>query len=139
MMKKLLMIKKNNGSHWVGDGFPVRNIFSYHDIAQEMSPFLMMDYAGPKDFPPTSKRLGVGSHPHRGFETVTIVYEGEVEPNFKLSENIPIPTSGYTNEIKEYSKNVLSFLDFEIDVTPVIIEEDNNRMGDFKEPRNKQQ
>jgi len=73
------MIKKNNGSHWVGDGFPVRNIFSYHDIAQEMSPFLLMDYAGPRYFPPTDQKLGVGSHPHRGFETVTIVYEGEVE------------------------------------------------------------
>ncbi len=78
-MKKLAFIKKSNGSHWVGDGFPVRNIFSYNDIAQEMSPFLMMDYAGPKEFPPTSKKLGVGSHPHRGFETVTIVYSGEVE------------------------------------------------------------
>jgi redox-sensitive bicupin YhaK (pirin superfamily) len=78
-MKKLAFIKKSNGSHWVGDGFPVRNIFSYTDIAPEMSPFLMMDYAGPKEFPPTSKKLGVGEHPHRGFETVTIVYDGEVE------------------------------------------------------------
>lgn len=78
-MKKLAFIKRSNGSHWVGDGFPVRNIFSYTDIAPEMSPFLMMDYAGPKEFPPTTKKLGVGEHPHRGFETVTIVYKGEVE------------------------------------------------------------
>ena len=78
-MKKLSFIKRSNGSHWVGDGFPVRNMFSYGDIAAEISPFLMMDYAGPKHFPPTHKKLGVGEHPHRGFETVTIVYSGEVE------------------------------------------------------------
>jgi quercetin 2,3-dioxygenase len=77
-MKRLAFIKRSNGSHWVGDGFPVRNIFSYADIAEEMSPFLLMDYAGPADFPPTSRRRGVGQHPHRGFETVTIVYRGGV-------------------------------------------------------------
>ncbi|MDS1139481.1 pirin family protein [Pusillimonas sp. SM2304] len=77
-MKKLAFIKQSTDSHWVGDGFPVRGIFSYNDIAEEMSPFLLLDYAGPADFPPTSSRLGVGQHPHRGFETVTIVYEGGV-------------------------------------------------------------
>ena len=78
-MKTLSFIKRSNGSHWVGDGFPVRNIFSYNDIAKEISPFLMLDYAGPTRFEPTSSKRGVGEHPHRGFETVTIVYEGEVE------------------------------------------------------------
>jgi redox-sensitive bicupin YhaK (pirin superfamily) len=78
-MKKLSFIQRNSGQHWVGDGFPVRSIFSYNDRAAELSPFLLLDYAGPRSFPPTTERLGVGEHPHRGFETVTIVYDGEVE------------------------------------------------------------
>lgn len=77
-MKKLAFIKRSNGNHWVGDGFPVQSIFSYRDIAEEMSPFLLMDYAGPTKFEPTEQRRGVGQHPHRGFETVTIVYDGQV-------------------------------------------------------------
>ena len=77
-MKQLAFIKRSNGHHWVGDGFPVQSIFSYRDIAQEMSPFLLMDYAGPTRFEPTEQRRGVGQHPHRGFETVTIVYDGQV-------------------------------------------------------------
>ena len=78
-MKKLSFIQRNNQRHWVGNGFPVRSIFSYHDRAAEFSPFLLLDYAGPTTFPPTTERKGVGEHPHRGFETVTIVYAGEVE------------------------------------------------------------
>jgi redox-sensitive bicupin YhaK (pirin superfamily) len=64
--------------HWVGDGFPVRTLFSYDNLAAQMSPFLMLDYAGPANFPAAQHPRGVGEHPHRGFETVTIVYQGEV-------------------------------------------------------------
>lgn len=78
-MKKLAFIQSQDTGHWVGDGFPVRSIFSYHDRAAELSPFLLLDYAGPATFAPTTARRGVGEHPHRGFETVTIVYSGEVE------------------------------------------------------------
>ena len=78
-MKKLLFSQRSDTPHWVGDGFPVRSIFSYNDIAKEISPFLLMDYAGPMEFPPSEHIRGVGEHPHRGFETVTIVYSGEVE------------------------------------------------------------
>jgi quercetin 2,3-dioxygenase len=77
-MKQLAFLKRSNGRHWVGDGFPVQSIFSYDDVAEELSPFLLMDYAGPADFPPTREKRGVGQHPHRGFETVTIVYAGSV-------------------------------------------------------------
>jgi len=81
MMKKIKSIHTHNGEHWVGDGFPVKNIFSYSNQAlmQDLSPFLLLDHAGPATFTPTEKRRGVGQHPHRGFETVTIVYEGELE------------------------------------------------------------
>lgn len=78
-MKKLKFKQKGSEPHWVGDGFPVRTVFSYHDDAQALSPFLMMDYAEPYRFEPSAEPRGVGEHPHRGFETVTIVYAGEVE------------------------------------------------------------
>lgn len=65
--------------HWVGDGFPVRSVFDYNGLGQELSPFLLLDYAAPYKFPPGDERRGVGAHPHKGFETVTIAYQGEVE------------------------------------------------------------
>ena len=78
-MKNILGVYGNPNQHWVGDGFPVRSLFSYNDLSQRISPFLLLDYAGPATFEPTARRRGVGQHPHRGFETVTIVYDGEVE------------------------------------------------------------
>ncbi|MEE1923041.1 pirin family protein [Pseudomonas sp. 148P] len=78
-MKKIQGIYKAPPAHWVGDGFPVRSLFTYDDLARHISPFLLLDYAGPQHFEPTSARRGVGQHPHRGFETVTIVYQGELE------------------------------------------------------------
>ncbi|WP_458375164.1 pirin family protein [Pseudomonas pergaminensis] len=78
-MKKLIGIYTSPRGHWVGDGFPVRTLFSYDTMGKHISPFLLLDHAGPADFTPTEQRRGVGQHPHRGFETVTIVYDGEVE------------------------------------------------------------
>src|SRR4029079_19403084 len=51
---------------------------SYHEDGPEISPFLLLDYAGPAEFPPSDTPRGVGGHPHKGFETVTIVYQGEL-------------------------------------------------------------
>lgn len=79
MTKTVLGRYGNDQMHWVGDGFPVRSLFSYNRLGSHISPFLLMDYAGPHYFDPTDERRGVGQHPHRGFETVTIVYDGEVE------------------------------------------------------------
>lgn len=78
-MRKILGIYGGPRPHWVGDGFPVRSLFSHASHDKHVSPFLLLDYAGPADFEPTAKPRGVGVHPHKGFETVTIVYRGEVE------------------------------------------------------------
>ena len=77
-MKKVLQVQDAPRQHWVGDGFPVRSLFSYQTHGKQLSPFLLLDFAGPADFAPASTPRGVGQHPHRGFETVTIVYDGEV-------------------------------------------------------------
>ncbi len=78
-MKAIHSIFQNPSSHWVGNGFPVRSLFTYQSQAEARSPFLLLDYAGPATFPGDGAKRGVGEHPHRGFETVTIVYQGEVE------------------------------------------------------------
>lgn len=79
MLKKVQGVYSAPRPHWVGNGFPVRSLFSYTNHGAQLSPFLLLDYAGPARFEPAAQRRGVGVHPHRGFETVTIVYEGEVE------------------------------------------------------------
>lgn len=78
-MKQILGIYSAARPHWVGDGFPVRTLFSYDSLGEHLSPFLLLDHAGPHIFGPSTQRRGVGQHPHRGFETVTLVYEGELE------------------------------------------------------------
>lgn len=76
--KQVLGVYGTGSSHWVGDGFPVRTIFPTHGV-EVLSPFLMLDYAGPVRFEPSNKPRGVEEHPHRGFETVTIAYQGSVD------------------------------------------------------------
>lgn len=77
-LKTVIGIHTNPSGHWVGNGFPVRSLFSYQELGRELSPFLLLDRAGPHQFEPSHAPRGVGVHPHRGFETVTLVYEGEV-------------------------------------------------------------
>jgi redox-sensitive bicupin YhaK (pirin superfamily) len=76
-MKRIERMQRSTGSHWVGNGFPVRTVFSYQNFG--LSPFLLLDYAGPARFEPSAEPRGVDWHPHRGFETVSIAYQGEVE------------------------------------------------------------
>ena len=65
--------------HWVGDGFKVHGFFPHGPLTGErMSPFFLLDYNAKVDFPPREEPFGVGPHPHRGFETVTIAYKGKV-------------------------------------------------------------
>jgi len=77
-MKPVLRIHRQPEGHWVGDGFPVHTVLDYQRHP-ELSPFLLLDHAGPADFAPAAKPRGVGWHPHRGFETVTVVIDGEVD------------------------------------------------------------
>ncbi len=78
-MKNVVSVSAAPAMHWVGDGFPVRALISPGRDSARSDPFLMLDYAAPMDFTPTDQRRGVGQHPHRGFETVTVVYQGELE------------------------------------------------------------
>jgi redox-sensitive bicupin YhaK (pirin superfamily) len=80
--KTFLVLQKTlpaSRPHWVGDGFHVFPVFSNLAFTNYISPWLMFDYGAPKHFDPTTRQLGVGQHPHRGFETITIAFQGEVE------------------------------------------------------------
>jgi redox-sensitive bicupin YhaK (pirin superfamily) len=78
LTKELAGVYRAGSQHMVGDGFPVRNMIPGAGVDEQLSPFLLLDYLGPEQFPPTNRQLGVGEHPHRGFETVTIMYHGKV-------------------------------------------------------------
>ena len=73
--------------HWVGNGFNVYPVFAQLAFTKALSPWLMFDYAFPQQFDPTKQRLGVGKHPHRGFETVTVAFQGAVEHQDSTGNN----------------------------------------------------
>ncbi len=75
-------IIKSQGRHWVGDGFYVHSMISPDSPHKNhLTPLLLLDYAEASKFPSNKNKTpkGVGSHPHCGFETVTLAYQGEVE------------------------------------------------------------
>lgn len=78
-MKTLAFVQRNDTHFAVGDFAPVLSVFSYHDLGSTITPFLLLDHIGPGRLLPSTRSKGVNDHPHRGFETVTIVYEGEIE------------------------------------------------------------
>jgi redox-sensitive bicupin YhaK (pirin superfamily) len=78
--KKVKYLFNPREQHWVGDGFHVHTmIYPGEDIYPYTSPFVLLDYAPASRFSPSSKKRGVGEHPHRGFETVTFAIQGEIE------------------------------------------------------------
>lgn len=94
MHKTVQGIYSPPSAHWVGNGFPVRTLFDYNRHGSRISPFLMLDHAGPMEFAPSNERHGVGAHPHRGFETVTIVYDGEVSHQDTSGAGAPARCNG---------------------------------------------
>lgn len=78
-MKTLAFIHRNDTLFSVGDFHPVKTVFSHHELGNTVSPFLLLDHLGPGILKPTHLRKGVTEHPHRGFETVTIMFKGELE------------------------------------------------------------
>lgn len=77
--RSVVGVFRNDHSHWVGNGFHVKQVIpGPGDVTRWTNPFIMFDYNAPEYFPPTTGRRGVGSHPHRGFETVTIAFDGSV-------------------------------------------------------------
>jgi len=77
-MKTLAFIHSESTRTAVGDFAPVISVFSHYELGNSVSPFLLLDHIGPSYLQPTHLKKGVSEHPHRGFETVTIVYQGEL-------------------------------------------------------------
>lgn len=78
-MKSLAFIHRNDTRFAIGDFYPALSVFSYHELGNTTSPFLLLDHLGPGKLEPKSKKKGVNEHPHRGFETVTFVFSGELQ------------------------------------------------------------
>ncbi len=78
-MKSIEKIVRPGVPHFVGDGFRVHNFIPGSSAMERTSPFIMLDYNSKYNFPPSEIPKGVGVHPHKGFETVTIAYKGRVE------------------------------------------------------------
>ena len=78
-MKSLAFIHRNDTRFAIGDFYPALSVFSYHELGNTTSPFLLLDHLGPGKLEPKSKKKGVNEHPHRGFETVTFVFAGELQ------------------------------------------------------------
>ena len=94
--KSVLAIEQAPPRHWVGNGFPVSSMFSY-DSAPSLDPFLLLDYAAPAEFRPALAPRGVGGHPHRGFETVTLAYRARsttATPPATRAGSAPATSSG---------------------------------------------
>ncbi len=79
IMKTLAFIHRNDTRFAIGDFYPVLSVFSHYELGNTVSPFLLLDHLGPGVLKPTNLSKGVSEHPHRGFETVTLIFAGELE------------------------------------------------------------
>jgi redox-sensitive bicupin YhaK (pirin superfamily) len=77
-LRSVAQVLPSGPEHWVGDGFRVHGMLSPSGPAHIQSPFLLLDHASRRKFDPSAHQRGVGEHPHRGFETVTFAYRGEI-------------------------------------------------------------
>jgi redox-sensitive bicupin YhaK (pirin superfamily) len=77
-LRRVERVLRSGSQHWVGDGFRVHGVLAPHGDPQWQSPFLLLDHAARRRFEPSAEQRGVREHPHRGFETVTFAYRGEI-------------------------------------------------------------